>query len=154
MGDNKKRKVHLNERELQEGAGMLLEDDVERFVPNTDGEILPLTRQICKYFEAKGKCRHGDKCSFIHNAKPTPLCKNFKKGSCNQGESCKFSHDKSTLRNELIAQREKAKAGSGSSNTLLKKLLEKERRKESSLILQCVRFLLNEEKTESKHIGG
>ena len=66
--------------------------------------------QRCPHF-AKGFCRYGAGCKFVHQGKPDPsipsqaaaspepkklLCKHYLKGHCNRGQYCKFSHEAGT----------------------------------------------------------
>ncbi|ANQ09969.1 Zinc finger protein [Plasmodium coatneyi] len=53
-------------------------------------------KEICKFFFRKGKCIHGEKCTYSHDVTPiykiSKLCKFLVKGTC-QKENCIFSHD-------------------------------------------------------------
>jgi hypothetical protein len=108
----------------------------------------PRGKLPCRFFSRNGKCKNGDACTYAHvvvmKEKPIKVCKNFKAGSCNNGDACKFSHDKSLRREALAAERSK-NVKKEKSSTLLKKLLEKTQRKETSLLLQCIRHFVQED---------
>ncbi|CAM9556257.1 unnamed protein product [Chrysoparadoxa australica] len=113
----------------------------------------PSRKRACVFFQ-RGKCNNGDKCKFSHVAQQQvgKPCQYFLKGRCRKGTRCTFQHDKalrSQAKQELAEGR--ARVGEGRSRpTLLKMLLRKELRKESSRILQCFRLLVETDFLQSE----
>lgn len=68
--------------------------------------------------------------------KPRRLCMFFKKGFCKYGDQCAFSH-------EIPKPKPKGPPPKKKNRNLLYKLLEKEIRQESSVILQCIRYIVD-----------
>ncbi|CAO3670731.1 unnamed protein product [Rhizopus stolonifer] len=80
--------------------------------------------------------------------RPQKKCAYFMKGRCHKGDSCIFLHEKSTKPNKKTPSIKK-KPG------LLFKLLEKEMLQEKSVILQCFRYIVDNNffgKGENKHV--
>ncbi|KAI8988840.1 hypothetical protein BDB01DRAFT_833878 [Pilobolus umbonatus] len=74
--------------------------------------------------------------------RPKKLCIYFKKGHCRNGEMCHFSHEKPKPRVKGPPPKKK-------NRNLLFKLLEKEIQQEKSVILQCIRYIVDNDYLES-----
>lgn len=80
------------------------------------------------------------------------LCHNYtRKGKCHRGSSCPYSHDETARQHHLQQQKTRASSKQNQNSnkkrcstpkTLLKKLLEREIRRETCLTLQCLRYIV------------
>lgn len=50
-----------------------------------------LSKQYCLFYNRFGKCKRGDKCSYIHDPDKVAICTRFLRGTC-QMTGCPFSH--------------------------------------------------------------
>lgn len=99
----------------------------------------------CRLYLA-GKCRKGDKCKYSHsaaadNTAPTASsqpCAYFLKGKCRRGNRCMYSHS------QPATSQSEANPSSSSTLSLYRKLLDNEIHEEENLVLQCIRFLVQE----------
>ena len=94
--------------------------------------------RVCSYFLHRGNCVHGDECAFSHDVAHVPLCRFYAAGRCRQGQRCHFAHRREPRRRTESSPRPPAPS-------LLRKLLEKEIRQEHTVILQCFRWLVENE---------
>jgi len=90
---------------------------------NEQTETVPQKKKICSFF-ARGVCRKGEKCTFLHNVNNKEQTLQFPQ---QQKQPIKTWNNK---RNSL-----------SHNSTLLRKLLDKEIHRESFLTLQCLKFL-------------
>lgn len=124
------------------------------------------TKRFCRLF-GRGKCTRGDQCKFSHDYHDRALeeqwratktgsrvCKYFVRGKCNNGAKCRFSHAEAAV----SAAKEARAASSGgpgaahrgrgaprSAPSLLRKLFRKDIDTECSMILQCLRYIVDED---------
>lgn len=94
--------------------------------------------KVCRFW-LQGGCRKGDACDFKHEVTSNndQRCRFFARGRCKAGVRCPFKHE--------LAEK-KAPGGnvsSGNPQTLLKKLLHKEIRRDEERLLQLFRFFVN-----------
>ena len=92
--------------------------------------------KVCRFW-LQGGCRKGDACDFKHEAGPNSdqRCRFFARGRCKAGKRCPFRHD--------IVDKKTSGVSSGNPQTLLKKLLHKEIKRDEERLLQLFRFLVN-----------
>ena len=102
--------------------------------------VPPQGSRVCSYFLHRGNCVHGDECAFSHDVAHVPLCRFYAAGRCRQGQRCHFAH-----RRELSARRRTESSPRPPAPSLLRKLLENEIRQEHTVILQCFRWLVENE---------
>jgi len=83
-----------------------------------------------------------------HNKSHRPTCRYFLSGKCKNGYQCRFSHDSTattgastTKKQGHVAERQKIKDVKNTS--LLRKLLDNDIRREASLTLQLLRYIVN-----------
>eukprot|EP00658_Telonema_sp_P-2_P024105 TRINITY_DN19670_c0_g1_i2.p1 TRINITY_DN19670_c0_g1~~TRINITY_DN19670_c0_g1_i2.p1 ORF type:complete len:252 (+),score=36.86 TRINITY_DN19670_c0_g1_i2:51-806(+) len=90
---------------------------------------------------ANGRCSFGDKCHFSHaepqKKRPKRPCNNFAKGKCKHGERCRYSHDPNDAGQQPQKMQKKVKP------SLLTKLLSSEIENEKTLVLQCLRYIVD-----------
>jgi len=107
----------------------------------------------CRNFRI-GKCRRGDKCKYIHSLSHgkeerdttdanSKVCSYFLKGKCRRGSQCHFSHS-TPAGVEEKAEKKEATSTTPKIQSLYLKLVESEVHKEENILLQCIRFLINE----------
>lgn len=104
-------------------------------------------RPLCRNFQ-HGRCSNGDRCSFSHNATAPgsiqQACRWYLIGNCRAGSRCPYQHG-------AAGQQASGKGGlamagfaasTGAPKSLVGKLLLKEQEKETSMLLQCVRYIV------------
>ncbi|KAI8889322.1 hypothetical protein K501DRAFT_329381 [Backusella circina FSU 941] len=69
----------------------------------------------------------------VEHTRKKRVCKYFLKGKCDKGDQCKFLHEKPPPKSKQQTTHKKS--------SLLFKLLEKEMKQEKSVILQCLRYI-------------
>ena len=99
--------------------------------------------RVCSYFLHRGNCVHGDKCAYSHDVAHVPLCRFYAAGRCRQGQRCHFAHRREPALSS--ARRRTESSPRPPAPSLLRKLLEKEIRQEHTVILQCFRWLVENE---------
>jgi len=99
--------------------------------------LVPLPQKKCQFF-LRGRCKLGAKCKRAH-VPNRALCKNFLAGKCRKEAKCKYTHSEEA-RKEYTA--ELALEESQQRNSLLKKLLRRERDLEASLTLQAIKYIV------------
>lgn len=109
------------------------------YASDPEQSLLARKKRTCEFWLHKGSCRNGDSCQYQHDPNP-PVCKFILKGKCSRGRKCTFSHNP-TLVGAHKAQHQVAPQPSRKP-TLLRKLLTEELRRESSLVLQSLRMLV------------
>jgi hypothetical protein len=101
-----------------------------------------------------GKCRRGDKCRYSHSpgegaavASSSQPCSYFLKGKCRRGSKCQFSHslpapsaDGGSSTAPVAAQA----PAPAMVPSLYRKLVASEVHSEENVLLQCIRFLVQE----------
>lgn len=108
---------------------------------------------LCRLYLA-GKCRKGEKCKYSHNAgenksTETQPCSYFVKGKCRRGSRCMFSHSMPlTSTSESPSTSQPLSAHPPAS--LYRKLVDNEIHQEENLILQCIRYIVQENFFESE----
>jgi predicted kinase len=61
----------------------------------------PSAREVCRFYEREGHCRHGSACRFVHQRADgfnrtqhrTEICRFYSSGRCLHGSSCRFRHE-------------------------------------------------------------
>ena len=120
--------------------------------PQGGGAVLPErradTRPLCAAWRAKGRCRYGSSCRYSHGpasgaaaggAPPAPgsqaaVCRWYLLGVCTAGKRCPYQH--------ALAGGAPG-AGPGTEATgLLRRLLAKDVQRETSMVLQGIRALV------------
>lgn len=94
--------------------------------------------KVCRFW-LQGGCRKGDACDFKHEVTSNndQRCRFFARGRCKAGARCPFKH-------ELAEKNAPGRSvPSGNPQTLLKKLLHKEIRRDEERLLQLFRFFVN-----------
>jgi len=99
--------------------------------------LVPLPQKKCQFF-LRGRCKLGAKCKRAH-VPNRALCRNFLAGKCRKEAKCKYTHSEEA-RKEYTA--ELALEESQQRNSLLKKLLRRERDLEASLTLQAIKYIV------------
>ena len=100
-----------------------------------DGGGAAVGTKVCRFW-LQGGCRKGDACDFKHESAPSSdqRCRFFARGRCKSGSRCPFKHE--------LAEKKTSVEG-GNPQTLLKKLLDKEIRRDEGRLLQLFRFFVN-----------
>jgi|TARA_B110000003_G_scaffold237501_1_gene242645 cleavage and polyadenylation specificity factor subunit 4 len=93
--------------------------------------------KVCRFW-LQGGCRKGSACDFKHESAPNKdqKCRFFARGRCKAGARCPFKH-------EVTERKSSAADGGGNPQTLLKKLLDKEIKRDEQRLLQLFRFFVN-----------
>lgn len=126
-----------NEEEEEEGTDRMKK-----------GKVYP-----CRNFRM-GKCRRGEQCKYSHilshgteendtinsNSK---VCSYFLKEKCRRGSRCHLSHSTPSGVEEKV-ENKVATSITPKSQSLYLKLVESEVHNEENILLQCIRFLVNE----------
>jgi len=114
-----------------------------KFNDKRDTQVLPpATMQIIQTTseeppeQISTKIDPNESTPFVENQKPQKVCKYFLRGHCKFGNKCTFSHNKELL------NRQKKKNPVIKKATLLEKLLEQDILTEQSVILQCLRYIV------------
>ena len=97
--------------------------------------------KVCRFW-LQGGCRKGDTCDFKHESTPNngQKCRFFARGRCKAGARCPFRHEAVDAGGKTVAD---AAGNPGNPQTLLKKLLNKEIKRDESRLLQLFRFFVN-----------
>ena len=97
--------------------------------------------KVCRFW-LQGGCRKGDACDFKHESTPNSgqKCRFFARGRCKAGARCPFRHEAADAGGKTVAD---AAGNPGNPQTLLKKLLNKEIKRDESRLLQLFRFFVN-----------
>jgi cleavage and polyadenylation specificity factor subunit 4 len=99
--------------------------------------------KTCRFW-LQGGCRKGDACDYKHESTHPrgneQKCRFFARGRCKSGTRCPFSHEVGDTKS--IANSVNGGEG-GHPQTLLKKLLHKEMKRDESKLLQLFRFFVN-----------
>jgi len=97
--------------------------------------------KVCRFW-LQGGCRKGDACDFKHESAPNSgqKCRFFARGRCKAGARCPFRHEAVDAGGKTVAD---AAGNPGNPQTLLKKLLNKEIKRDESRLLQLFRFFVN-----------
>lgn len=105
--------------------------------PTTEGGGAASTK-VCRFW-LQGGCRKGDACDFKHASAPSSdqRCRFFARGRCKSGSRCPFKHDLAEKKTTATS------VEGGNPQTLLKKLLDKEIRRDEGRLLQLFRFFVN-----------
>jgi len=108
---------------------------VEPPPPTTEGGGAASTK-VCRFW-LQGGCRKGAACDFKHASAPSSdqRCRFFARGRCKSGSRCPFKHE--------LAEKKTTSVEGGNPQTLLKKLLDKEIRRDEGRLLQLFRFFVN-----------
>ena len=121
---------------------------------------------VCRLFVA-GRCKRGDRCRYRHDLSPSaptsgaadhtehsakqpPPCAYFSQGKCRRGSRCHFSHNVEAGPGGGAGKKKASGLslppvldGSGQSGSLFRKLVECEVNAEENVLLQCLRYLVN-----------
>lgn len=95
-------------------------------------------QRSCSFFFNRGRCKHGDACSFSHTT-PPPICKHIKnRRRCPKGLRCNFWHRPPS---PTDAPHNPQRAKPSHRDALLRMLLSRDMRREEMLILDCLRTI-------------
>jgi hypothetical protein len=103
-----------------------------------------------------GKCRRGDKCRYSHSSgeggtSTTSLqpCSYFLKGKCRRGSKCMFSHTLPVAAPAVEGGAPISATAAAVVPSLYRKLIASEVDSEENVLLQCIRYLVQENFLES-----
>ncbi|VEU37531.1 unnamed protein product [Pseudo-nitzschia multistriata] len=95
------------------------------------------TRRPCRFFFSNGSCRHGSNCRFSHDVEEgQPLQSHSKQKNRSQPSN-------TSNRNNNHNSRKRKRGGHTSSDTLLRKLFENDMERESSMTMQLLKFIVD-----------
>ena len=101
--------------------------------------------KFCRYFLRNGTCKNGDECTYIHDmAKREAFKTNAALRKQKQSQRDRARNDAQKEMNVITTGRTKGMAGHGAApQTLLRKLLQNDIRRERSLALQLLRYIVD-----------
>jgi len=111
--------------------------------------------KFCRYFLRNGTCKNGDECTYIHDMAKREAYKTnagIKKQKQSQRDRARNEAQKEM--NVITTGRTKGRAGHGAApQTLLRKLLQNDIRRERSLALQLLRYVVDCNYLQEKREG-
>eukprot|EP00946_MAST-07B_sp_MAST-7B-sp1_P000366 g366.t1 len=130
----------------------------------------PTTVRTCRFMLHDNKCRNGDECKFSHDVSGVELCDAYiKRGWCKWKKNCFRKHDKAARaayqkehgggKNNQGQSGRKSSTRGGAVNkrsrpTLLQKLLHEEINHETSVLLNCLEHLVEENFWQSGEVAA
>ncbi|KAG7358135.1 zinc finger domain containing protein [Nitzschia inconspicua] len=127
-----------------------MDDDISDTNPTSDPQESPLAtaspsknqtppRRVCRFFFRNGSCRNGDSCRFSHQQIP-PSRPETRPASSQHNNNIDNNNNNNKIKTNM--DRKRKRGGHTSSDTLLRKLLENDMDRESTLTLQLLKYIV------------
>ena len=138
--------------------------DSESGVRGGSGVAGAAGRPLCAAFKANGRCRFGSSCHFSHALSATvappgslpAVCRWYLLGVCTAGKRCPYQHAQSTsgVAPSSSSSSSKGAEVGGESKSLLRRLFARDIQRETSMLLQSIRFLVQQQHKQGPGSGS